>query len=300
MADGSGLKNFPKRALFVAWAAPLGYLLVNCPFSIVPASFGTIVPAQVVILILTIAACAEYMRMLSISFPVNGFWLAYIWLGFEMLVRIFEIKDTLPPYLGIFLLLVTVAAEAIIWGRSSPQRRWSRSSLLFSGVMFMYIAGFSLLNLYEPTFQNSFVKFTAFLGSQLGVVTVLSAVFLCDSAAYFVGSAWGKHHFSKISPKKTIEGTAAGILTATIVGGIGFWFCAVPEYPRWLGIIMGLVIGISAILGDILESTIKRYFSVKDASDVIPGHGGVLDRFDSLFFTAPILNIFFWIIHRIF
>jgi phosphatidate cytidylyltransferase len=72
-----------------------------------------------------------------------------------------------------------------------------------------------------------------------------------------------------------------------------------PEYPLGLGVIMGILIGISAQAGDLLISLIKRHFSVKDASDLIPGHGGVLDRFGSLFFAAPTLGLFFWIVHKV-
>ena len=65
-----------------------------------------------------------------------------------------------------------------------------------------------------------------------------------------------------------------------------------------MGLIMGLLIGVSAQAGDLLVSLIKRYFKVKNASELIPGHGGILDRFGSVFFTAPTLGLFFWIVNK--
>jgi phosphatidate cytidylyltransferase len=135
--------------------------------------------------------------------------------------------------------------------------------------------------------------------SQMGLVTVFLAVFLCDSAAYFVGSWIGKHHFSSISPRKTIEGSVGGLCAAIIISTVGWYLFADPLYPRSLGIVMGVLIGVFAQAGDLLVSLMKRYFKVKDASDIIPGHGGILDRFDSVFFTAPILSVFFALVERV-
>jgi phosphatidate cytidylyltransferase len=121
---------------------------------------------------------------------------------------------------------------------------------------------------------------------------------MCDTAAYFVGSTVGKHRFSAISPNKTIEGSIAGLLAAVAVTTVGWIFIRNPKYPMILGAAIGLIIGVAAQVGDLLASLIKRYFRVKDASHIIPGHGGVLDRFDSLFFTAPALYLFAWIFTR--
>ncbi len=162
------------------------------------------------------------------------------------------------------------------------------------------MAGYSLLSMYREPFQGLFKVYTNEMLSQLGVVIVLGAIFMCDSAAYFVGSRWGKTHFSSISPKKTIEGSLAGLITAMLVCSIGWYFLAVPSLPRWPGIVLGVLVGVAAQAGDLLVSLMKRYFRVKDASTMIPGHGGILDRFDSVFFTAPVISLFSWCINRFF
>jgi phosphatidate cytidylyltransferase len=157
-----------------------------------------------------------------------------------------------------------------------------------------------MINFYYGSLQAVFPpRFESTMLSQLGIVTILSAVFLCDTAAYFIGSLFGTHHFSTISPNKTIEGALAGFVMAVIVSVLGWHFFAdTARYPLWMGLVMGVLIGIFAQLGDLLVSLMKRYFRVKDASNIIPGHGGILDRFDSVFFTAPIVTLFLMLLTR--
>lgn len=120
-------------------------------------------------------------------------------------------------------------------------------------------------------------------------------LFLCtwasDTFAYFVGSAIGSHKVApSISPNKTVEGIFGSIVgtifTSVVVGNLLFGF----NMTHML--ILGLVMAIAATLGDLAESTIKRSAGVKDSGFLIPGHGGVWDRFDSLLFTAPIFYYF--------
>jgi phosphatidate cytidylyltransferase len=297
-------RNLLQRVLFAAVAAPVAWVLINLNISVIPprvasALFGstsiTIYPGQVLAVVLIFLACSEYLRMLSLSFPRNGFWLVYVWLAVQSASHMLP-QSALAPLdafgeYDMYMLLVVVAAESVAWGRHSS--RWKRASLLFSGMVFLSYAGLSLVNYYREPFQTIFPVRSPMLVSQLGIITVLASVFLCDTAAYFAGSLWGRRHFSSISPNKTIEGALAGLLAAIVVSSVGWYFFADRRYAMVLGPIMGLLIGVAGQAGDLLVSLMKRYFQVKDASNLIPGHGGVLDRFDSLFFTAPILNLFF-------
>ncbi len=288
-----------KRLIFALWAIPLGWWLINSDFSFIPSSTGIVYPGHLLTFVLIMTACYEYLKMLSIVYHSNAFWFSYLWLVMQFVLYI--LNDTsFPSTVGIYILLVLSTAEAVIWGRKNQRNRWVRASLLFIGNVFLNIAAVSMMNLYREPFQSLFVSYPNTMASQLGIIITIGAVFMCDSAAYFTGSIWGKHHFSTISPKKTIEGAVGGLAAAVVVCGIGWFFLANKYYPDWLGIALGIVVGVFAQVGDLLVSLIKRYFRVKDASDIIPGHGGVLDRFGSVFFTAPVICLFAWIVVKIF
>jgi CDP-diglyceride synthetase len=233
--------------------------------------------------------------MLALSFKRNGFWLSYLWIIAFLSLDL--IRQPVPMIFAIFILLMMVAFEAIVWGDKNTGR-WKRASLLFSAIVFLYIAGISLLNFYQEPFQSFFRHFSHPMLSQMGIIMIILSVFLCDSGAYFVGSLWGKHRYSAISPNKTIEGSIGGFLVAFIACPLCWQYWGDLKYPWFLGLIMGVLIGFSAQAGDLLVSLIKRYFKVKNASELIPGHGGILDRFGSVFFTAPTLGLFFWIVNK--
>lgn len=129
------------------------------------------------------------------------------------------------------------------------------------------------------------------------ILTALACAWLCDSGAYFVGRAWGRHKLApQISPNKTIEGAVGGIVVATVctllIALLYQWGCgallSLPvavNYPL-LALVVP-VVSVAGMLGDLSASVIKRQTGVKDFGNIMPGHGGVMDRFDSVFFTAP-------------
>jgi phosphatidate cytidylyltransferase len=114
-----------------------------------------------------------------------------------------------------------------------------------------------------------------------------------DTGAYLCGVAFGRHKLMpRISPNKTVEGAVGGLLAAGICG----WLCAkgLTTFLTPLAATgMGLIVGVTGQLGDLVESMIKRDAGIKDTAELIPGHGGVLDRFDSLLFTVPVLFYYF-------
>ncbi|MBI5326136.1 MAG: phosphatidate cytidylyltransferase [Ignavibacteriae bacterium] len=128
------------------------------------------------------------------------------------------------------------------------------------------------------------------------VASMFISVWLSDSAAYFIGVKWGKHKlFPRISPKKSREGSIAGFIGAII----GFSVSAsllIPKFPVEHSIIIGAIIGIVGQVGDLAESLLKRDAGIKDSSAILPGHGGVLDRFDSILFVAPAVYIYLLIL----
>ncbi len=123
------------------------------------------------------------------------------------------------------------------------------------------------------------------------ILLIFIIQWLTDSGAYLVGSNFGRHKLMpKISPKKSVEGAAGGVVVAVIAAVIfNFIFPVLPL--GWL-IAVTVVASVLGQIGDLVESAFKRWAGVKDSGNLIPGHGGVLDRFDSLLFIAPFLYIF--------
>ena len=121
------------------------------------------------------------------------------------------------------------------------------------------------------------------------VYMVLAITFIQDTAAYFVGRSMGRHKMAPLlSPKKTWEGAVGGLVGSVTTSLVCIPLLGLP-LTLGAGIVIGLVGGVVGPLGDLAESLIKRQVGLKDAGSIIPGHGGVLDRADSLLFTAPTL-----------
>ncbi len=127
---------------------------------------------------------------------------------------------------------------------------------------------------------------------------LLFSVWLHDTLAYFIGTKWGVRKFAPlISPNKSVEGSMAGMLGLTaIMFSTSILFPTFLPLPPMQALFLGLGIAVFAQLGDLLESALKRQLDVKDSGALIPGHGGILDRFDSLLFTAPFVYYFFLLI----
>ncbi|HKW71913.1 MAG TPA: phosphatidate cytidylyltransferase [Candidatus Dormibacteraeota bacterium] len=122
------------------------------------------------------------------------------------------------------------------------------------------------------------------------------AVVACDAAALLVGSRIGRHpFFESISSRKTLEGAIAGVIAAIVVTLIGV--AGVIGANLLHAIALGFLIGISAEVGDLVESQMKRIAEVKDSSNLIPGHGGVLDRIDSILFPPILLYLYVMVFH---
>jgi phosphatidate cytidylyltransferase len=170
-----------------------------------------------------------------------------------------------------------LAVFLVVPGRRQGLGRWAMGTAgaLYIGMPFNY---YLLLYTSKPN------------GLAWTLFTIL-AVVVSDAAALLVGSRIGRHpFFPTISPNKTVEGAVAGVVAAVVVMLIGV--SAVIGLSPIHAIVLGVLIGISAEVGDLVESQMKRIAEVKDSSHLIPGHGGVLDRLDSILFP-PILVYFY-------
>lgn len=157
-----------------------------------------------------------------------------------------------------------------------------------SGLEAVHLISASLFSAVYVPFLASFVvhMVAAPQDGPWRVVTFILVVIASDTGAYFTGILRGKHKMSPVvSPNKSWEGFAGGVITASVVGAI--LGVTVLNTQWWIGALIGLVGSLAGVLGDLAESLIKRDLGVKDMGSILPGHGGVLDRIDSLLVAAP-------------
>jgi phosphatidate cytidylyltransferase len=124
------------------------------------------------------------------------------------------------------------------------------------------------------------------------IIAILATIWICDSAAYYIGSAMGKHKlFPRVSPNKSWEGAIGGFIFS-ILAAITAKYVALEYLSVGNALVIGVIVGVFGQIGDLVESALKRDAGVKDSSTLLPGHGGVLDRFDSLLFVAPLIYFY--------
>lgn len=127
------------------------------------------------------------------------------------------------------------------------------------------------------------------------IIYVLFVIWATDTGAYFVGRSLGKRKlWPQISPNKTIEGALGGIIAAGIVGVV-FQLVYPFDYSMVIVILVTVLVSLIGQLGDLVESAFKRHYDVKDSGNILPGHGGILDRLDSLLFVLPLLHFIHFI-----
>lgn len=154
---------------------------------------------------------------------------------------------------------------------------------------------FSIFYVALPFGLINFLVFPVFEDSRHYIpdllIAVLSIIWIYDSAAYMVGINIGRHRlFERISPKKSWEGTIGGAIIAIASSYVAFIFIPEISFLNWI-VLTSLII-LAATFGDLFESMIKRNMGLKDSSNLLPGHGGILDRFDSLFFVIPVVVLY--------
>ncbi len=182
--------------------------------------------------------------------------------------------------MGMFVTLLVIPAS-YVFRRGSIDEALPSSAVAVLGTMYVGMLSGSLVRL-----RNDFTE-----GPKL-VLFLLLVVWLGDAGAYYVGKKFGRRKLSpRISPKKTVEGGIGGVATSVITA-IVIHFTFFKEFPLTHAVVVGIVLSVAGVIGDLAESMWKRSAAVKDSGSLIPGHGGFLDRFDSILFTAPILYVY--------
>lgn len=198
-----------------------------------------------------------------------------------------------------------LVAIALGWGMLTfTWMHRPQDALVFLGAGFI-LAALNFLFRLDMQSHESFVPSCVFLAGlayvplllmpatyigTLKIVFVLLCVFASDTAAYFTGTRFGQHKLCpKVSPNKSIEGAAGSLIGCAAVSMIvGYFFGTA---PLWAFALLGILVNIFAQLGDLFESALKRAVGVKDSSNLLPGHGGILDRLDSILFALPIFAV---------
>src|SRR6266571_3091210 len=177
-----------------------------------------------------------------------------------------------------------LAAFLFVPGRRQGLSRWA-----------MGVAGALYIGM---PFNFYLLLYTSKPNGLVWTLFTIFAVIACDAAALLVGSRIGRHpFFVAISPNKTVEGAIAGVVGAVVVMVIGM--SGVLGISPVNALMLGLLVGVSAQIGDLVESQMKRLADVKDSSHLIPGHGGVLDRLDSILFPPILVYLYVTMFHLI-
>jgi len=240
------------------------------------------------VLLLAIIGWHEF-RVMMLS---KGYRVYYLTSGTAVallnIVPAFGYKDTLVPILT--AAIISIMLEGLYYhkrGNWAPEVALSSFSVLYVGLLFSH---FTMLR----EVSSSVVNVTGMGSMPLGEVflwLVLFGTWASDTFAYIFGCAFGKRPLCQtVSPKKSIEGAIAGFLGCIlVVVYLGTYLLAFDFIKTFS---LSILIAIFAPLGDLVESLLKRSFGVKDSGKVFPGHGGVLDRFDSVLFAIPITYYF--------
>lgn len=216
----------------------------------------------------------------------------YKWLVFPIAAFIYYTFTKRFFYHGFFfnvnlsemLSLALIPIAAITLFKFPKELYFENGKLIFTVVYLALPFGFALglpkFSTLEP--EKTFT---------LEVFMLFVLIWSSDTFAYLTGKFFGKHKMApKISPKKTWEGFAGGVVLTLVLG-----FFVEHYFPELRGnwMVVGLLVSIFAPLGDLVESQLKRSFAVKDSGNIIPGHGGVLDRLDSFIICAPVIYLYF-------
>ncbi|MCL6612175.1 MAG: phosphatidate cytidylyltransferase [Peptococcaceae bacterium] len=135
-------------------------------------------------------------------------------------------------------------------------------------------------------------------GGLTWVLIMLAGTWAGDTAAYFAGKKLGRRKLApRLSPGKTVEGALGGLAGSVL--GASLVNLLFPSASFLMVVLLGLVVGVFGLMGDLFESSLKRSAGIKDAGGIIPGHGGILDRFDSMMFTAPAVYYFVYLFYQV-
>jgi phosphatidate cytidylyltransferase len=265
---GTAVVALPLLLLGMLWAPPLlGFAIVTIAIALGAWEFDGLMRAREVKAFRVTGALALVVVYLNVAQVGGPFGYAY---GFYVPVPLW-------PLVALFA-LTAVLFRGGDFARSVPAAALTLLGAVYIGGLGGAIAGLRVMPPMEP--------------GPWRIVLLLAIVMMADTAAYFVGRALGRHKLApSISPGKTVEGAvgglAGGVLGAWAVSAAGLGL------PGFHVVLLGVFVTLAAIAGDLFESLLKRWAGVKDSGRLFPGHGGMLDRLDSLLFGGAVLYYYF-------
>lgn len=229
-------------------------------------------PMMVAILFLAHRALFELLRMIKIAFFSLPSLLAHLGLFYIVLNNYLFLY--LPTHLSTHLIVALITLLLLISATIHKSFTFIDAGIAILGIIYI---GYGFYSMHYIRNENIYLL----------ILIVLSTV-ASDTGAYFIGKRFGKRKIAPVlSPNKTIEGSVGGVLSASILAAIVVGLLPIPLNALSSGLVAG-IIAIAGQFGDLVESGMKREFKVKDSGRILPGHGGILDRFDSLIFAMTL------------
>jgi phosphatidate cytidylyltransferase len=252
-----------KRVITGLWGIPL---LIAAVWFDKPIPWFTVLVA-----VWGVLAAFEFYKLVAGAKAQPLTYFGLVWTLFFIISPHFNYGFIIP------LLLTSAVILPLLWLLGRPKKEgaflgwaWTIAGILYLGWLLSYLVALRGLD-----------------GGRDWIFFALFTTFASDTTAFFVGRAWGRHKLApKISPGKTWEGTIAGVFGAIIVSLL---FTLLLPLGYWQAIVLGIVVSIFGQISDLVESLFKRNMGVKDSSRLIPGHGGFLDRIDSVVFVGVVV-----------
>ncbi|WP_042491552.1 phosphatidate cytidylyltransferase [Aequorivita sublithincola] len=242
--------------------------------------------------VLAIITLSEFLKLVHLTSYIAYFLLAasFYFLSYEVFAtNAVYLLLILSGFVNLFLL------KDVLWTSKIPMFEKKK----YITVMFYIISGFVFLTLIPV--MNIDGRFMPEI-----IVAVFVLIWSNDTFAYLIGSKFGKHKLlERISPKKTIEGFVGGLLGALLAGFVIFKVLEnyspldAEKYPLWVWIVMAIIVAIFGTIGDLIQSKFKRQAGVKDSGIIMPGHGGLYDRLDSIIYASPFVYAFLLIVDNV-
>lgn len=258
--------------------------LLGFPLVLVILLIGNKFVVDIALAIIAILAMDEYFNAISkISKPVR-------WIGYVSCISIAFIHIIPAEILSVLSILAIPTIALILFSQViATEMKTNFKDIAYTLIGIIYVVLFTMF----------VAKINGMENGNILIWYAIIAAWGTDIFAYFIGRTIGKHKFSKISPKKSIEGCVGGTIGGIVLMLIytyivNTFFGMSYSYLYMLGI--GFVLSLIGQIGDFAASSIKRYVDIKDYSNLIPGHGGMLDRIDSLIFLAPFAYVLFTLI----